>query len=103
MKSACSKRTSTSCRNGRRSSSYADSGELRLTILYNPELQGSICDGAIVPNHGSMCGKAFRTGKSQHFNSLEEVRDDPRVSVTTWAGFSTNGSWRQISGRTCEP
>jgi formate hydrogenlyase transcriptional activator len=55
----------------------ADSGELRLTILYNPESQGSICDGAIIPIHGSICGKAFRTGKSQHFNSLEEVRDDP--------------------------
>ena len=54
-----------------------DSGELRLTILYNPESQGAICDGAIIPIHGSVCGKAFRTGKSQHFNSLEEVRDDP--------------------------
>jgi formate hydrogenlyase transcriptional activator len=55
----------------------ADSGELRLTILYNPESQGAICDGAIIPIRGSICGKAFRTGKSQHFNSLEEVRDDP--------------------------
>ena len=55
----------------------ADSGELRLTILYNPEPQGAICDGAIIPIHGSICGKAFRTGKSHHFNSLEEVRDDP--------------------------
>ena len=55
----------------------ADSGELRLTILYNPESQGAICDGAIIPIHGSICGKAFRTGKIQHFNDLEEVRDDP--------------------------
>jgi formate hydrogenlyase transcriptional activator len=55
----------------------AESGELRLTILYNPEAQGAICDGAIIPIHGSICGKAFRTGKSQHFNSLEDVRDDP--------------------------
>jgi formate hydrogenlyase transcriptional activator len=55
----------------------ADSGELRLTILYNPESQGAICDGAIIPIHGSICGKAFRTGKSQQFNRLEEVRDDP--------------------------
>ena len=55
----------------------AESGELRLTILYNPESRGAICDGAIIPIHGSICGKAFRTGKSQHFNSLEEVRDDP--------------------------
>src|SRR5580704_10741213 len=51
----------------------SDSGQLRLTILYNPWSQGSICDGAIIPIDGSICGKAFRTGKSQHFNSLEEV------------------------------
>jgi len=55
----------------------ADSRELRLTILYNPESQGAICDGAIIPILGSVCGKAFRTGKSQHFSGLEEVRDDP--------------------------
>src|SRR5258706_4478524 len=55
----------------------ADSGELRLTILYYLESYGAICDGAIIPIDGSICGKAFRTGKSQHFNSLEEVRDDP--------------------------
>ncbi len=54
-----------------------DSRELRLTILYNPESRGSICDGAIVPIRGSMCGKVFRTGKNQHFNCLEEVSDDP--------------------------
>jgi formate hydrogenlyase transcriptional activator len=55
----------------------SDSGELRLTVLYNPESKGAIGDGAIIPIHGSVCGKAFRTGQSQHFNSLEEVRDDP--------------------------
>jgi formate hydrogenlyase transcriptional activator len=55
----------------------ADSGELRLTILYNPESRGVICDGAIIPLRGSICGKAFRTGKSQHVDSFEEVRDDP--------------------------
>jgi formate hydrogenlyase transcriptional activator len=55
----------------------ADSGELRVTILYNPEPRGSICDGTIMPIRGSMGGKAFRTGKIQHFDNLEEVRDDP--------------------------
>ena len=55
----------------------ADSGELRVTILYNPESRGFICDGAIIPIHGSICGKAFRTCKSQHFDNLEELRDDP--------------------------
>ncbi len=46
----------------------ADSGELRATILYNPDARGSLCDGAIVPIHSSACGKAFRTGKTQHFD-----------------------------------
>jgi formate hydrogenlyase transcriptional activator len=54
-----------------------DSGELRVTILYNPEPRGSISDGTIMPIRGSMGGKAFRTGKIQHFDNLEEVRDDP--------------------------
>jgi len=55
----------------------ADSGELRATILYNPEPRGYLCDGAIMPIGGSMGGKAFRTGKTQHFDNLEEVRNDP--------------------------
>jgi formate hydrogenlyase transcriptional activator len=54
-----------------------DSGELRVTILYNPEARGSVCDGMIIPTHGSICGKAFSTGKTQHFNHIEELRDDP--------------------------
>src|SRR5262249_45661905 len=54
-----------------------DSGQLRITILYNPEARGSLCDGTLVPIHGSTCDKAFRTGKTQHFDNYEEVRDDP--------------------------
>ncbi len=55
----------------------ADSGELRLTTLYNPETRGSLGDGTIVPIHGSACGKAFWTGQTQHINHIEEIRDDP--------------------------
>ena len=55
----------------------ADSGDLRVTTLYNPEPRGSVCDGAIIPIRGSICGKVFRTGKTEHFNRLEEFRDDP--------------------------
>jgi formate hydrogenlyase transcriptional activator len=62
-----------------------DSGELRLTVLYDPESRGFIGDGTIVPLHGSICGKAFRTGKSRHFDRLEEVREDPE-SFGTEAG-----------------
>jgi formate hydrogenlyase transcriptional activator len=55
----------------------ADSRELRLTILYNPESRGSITDGATIPIRSSLCGKVFRAGKSLHFNRLEDLRDDP--------------------------
>lgn len=55
----------------------ADTGQLRITTLYNPEARGFLCDGTLIPVHGSSCDKAFRTGKTQHFHSLEEVRDDP--------------------------
>jgi len=54
-----------------------DSEQLRITILYNPESRGAICDGASIPVRGAPCGKAFRTGKTQYFRKLEEVRDDP--------------------------
>jgi len=55
----------------------ADRKQLRATVLYNPETRGSICDGASVPVQGSVCGKAFRTGKSEHIDSLIEMRHDP--------------------------
>jgi formate hydrogenlyase transcriptional activator len=55
----------------------ADSGELRLVTLYNPEARGSFSDGSIIPLHGSICGKAFRTGETQHYNHFDELRDDP--------------------------
>ncbi len=54
-----------------------ESGELRVITLYNPEARGSLCDGTIIPIHGSICGKAFWSGKTQHFNDFEEVRYDP--------------------------
>jgi formate hydrogenlyase transcriptional activator len=56
-----------------------DSTQLRATILYNPASRGAILDGALVPLKGSTCGKAFRTGKNQHINSLEDLRDDPET------------------------
>ena len=54
-----------------------DSGDLRLTTLYNPEARGSLSDGAIIPIRGSACGKAFRTGKTQYSDNLEDARNDP--------------------------
>jgi len=55
----------------------ADRKQLRATVLYHPQSRGFICDGASVPVHGSACGKAFRTGKSEHIDSLIDLRNDP--------------------------
>ena len=57
----------------------ADSSQLRVTILYNPAGRGSIVDGTKVPLKGSTCGKAFLSGKNQHINRLEDLRDDPET------------------------
>ena len=56
---------------------HSDSGQLRLTILYNPEGRGSIGEGTIVPIHGSSCGKAFLSSKNQLIHRLEDLRNDP--------------------------
>jgi len=56
-----------------------DSAQLCVTILYNPAGRGAIVDGTMVPLKGSTCGKAFLTGKNQHINTLEDLRDDPET------------------------
>lgn len=55
----------------------AEAGVLRLTTLYNPEARGSVPDGTVVPLNGSICGKAFWSGEAQHYQHIEELRDDP--------------------------
>jgi formate hydrogenlyase transcriptional activator len=57
-----------------------DGGTLRVTTLYNPEARGFLCDGTIIPNDGSICGKAFRTGTTQYFENFEQVRYDVESS-----------------------
>jgi formate hydrogenlyase transcriptional activator len=54
-----------------------DGGGLRVTTLYNPEARGFLCNGTIIPIQDSICGKAFRTGRTQNFKSFDEVRYDP--------------------------
>jgi formate hydrogenlyase transcriptional activator len=54
-----------------------DRGHLRVTILYNPESRGIICDGTLVPIKGSTCGKAFLSGKNQLIDRLEDLKHDP--------------------------
>ena len=59
-----------------------DSGELRLTILYNPESQADPSSMArSSPFIGSICGNVFRTGKSRHFNSWKSYATTLKFSV----------------------
>lgn len=46
---------------------------LRVTTLYNPKTRGSLTDGMTIPSDGSICGKAFQTGKAQYFGNFEEL------------------------------
>ena len=54
-----------------------DTGQLRLTTLYNPEARGALANGIRVPIEGSPCGKAFRAGKTERVDDFEQVRNDP--------------------------
>src|SRR5262249_29247384 len=57
----------------------SDNRQLRLTTLYNPAPRNAVCDGTLVPVKGSTCGKAFRTGKTQHVDSFEQLSQDPET------------------------
>jgi formate hydrogenlyase transcriptional activator len=55
----------------------AIASQLRVTVLYNPQGRGAICDGTLIPIKGSTCGKAFLSGKNQLINSLDDLEQDP--------------------------
>jgi formate hydrogenlyase transcriptional activator len=57
----------------------ADSRNLRVHVLYNPDPRGSVGEGSLVPVNGSICGKAFRTGRSERTNRYEDSRQDPET------------------------
>src|SRR6202522_4064166 len=55
----------------------ADSSQLRVSVLYNPEVRGAIRDGTTVPVKGSGCRKAFLSGKNHLFDPLEDLSHEP--------------------------
>ena len=57
----------------------SESGELRVTILYNPDARGPYREGSLVPLIGSISGLVFRKGKSIRVDSFEQVRYDPET------------------------
>jgi formate hydrogenlyase transcriptional activator len=56
-----------------------ESGELRVTILYNPDARGPYREGSLVPMNGSISGQVLQKGKSMRIDSFEQVRDDPET------------------------
>src|ERR1700761_3648181 len=70
----------------------SDGGALRVTTLYNPEARGFLCDGTTIPNDGSLCGKAFRTGTAQYFENFEQVRSD----VETFGNAASQRTFQRV-------
>jgi formate hydrogenlyase transcriptional activator len=57
----------------------SESGELRVTTLYNPDARGPLREGSLVPMNSSISGQVLRKGKSIRIDSFEQVREDPAI------------------------
>ena len=57
----------------------SESGELRVTTLYNPDARGPFREGSLVPMNSSISGQVFRKGKTIRIDSFEQVREDPDI------------------------
>jgi len=57
----------------------SESGELRVTILYNPDARGPFREGSLVSMNSSISGQVLRKGKSVRIDSFERVREDPEI------------------------
>jgi formate hydrogenlyase transcriptional activator len=57
----------------------ADSGELRVTILYNPGARGPFREGSLVPMNSSISGKVMREGKTIRIERFGSLLTDPKV------------------------
>jgi len=56
-----------------------ESGELRVTALYNPDASGPFREGSLVPANSSISGQVLRTGKTIRIDSFDHVREDPKI------------------------
>ena len=57
----------------------SESGELRVTILHNPDARGPYREGSLVSMDSSISGQVLRKGKSIRIDSFEQVREDPEI------------------------
>jgi len=56
-----------------------ESGDLRVTILYNPDSRGPMREGSLVPMNSSISGQVLRKAKTVRIDSFEQVREDPEI------------------------
>ncbi len=56
-----------------------ESGDLRVTVLYNPDARGPMREGSLVPMNSSISGQVLRKAKSARIDSFEQVREDPEI------------------------
>jgi formate hydrogenlyase transcriptional activator len=57
----------------------SESGELRVTNLYNPDARGPFREGSLVPMNGSISGHALRKARSVQIDSFEQARQNPEM------------------------
>jgi formate hydrogenlyase transcriptional activator len=57
----------------------SDSGQLRVTILYNPDAKGQMREGSLVPMNSSISGLVLRKAESVRIDSFEQVREDHEI------------------------
>jgi formate hydrogenlyase transcriptional activator len=57
----------------------SERGELRVTVLYNPDARGPMREGSLVPMNSSISGQVLRKAKSVRIDSFEQVREDPEI------------------------
>jgi formate hydrogenlyase transcriptional activator len=57
----------------------SESGELRVTTLYNPDARGPFREGSLVPMNSSISGQVLRKAVSVRIDSFEQVREDPEI------------------------
>jgi formate hydrogenlyase transcriptional activator len=57
----------------------AESGDLRVALLHNPDARGPFREGSLVPMNSSISGQVFRRGKSVRIDTFEQVREDPEI------------------------
>jgi len=57
----------------------SESGELRVTTLYNPDARGPFREGSLVPMNSSISGQVLRKAKSVRIDSYAQVREDPEI------------------------